>query len=299
MFYLPRFISDARIGVFSRSTNNMDGEQIIQNQETEPQRTTGLDTKKKIIIGVAAAIFLAALAFVSYKIGTQNASTGPSPTPSPSLSDSLDFPTMTEESTPTASVSGTITATPKTSLTPSPTPIIKSKTLSSSAELDGFRSSNNGGNNALEIRAGRNSNLVSRGFVSFDLSSLPSGIQIQNANLRLYQVNTEGGPYSVGGALKVDHLTYGNSLDSADYASPALLSSFVTLTENNVVEWKDADVTDEVKDDIANARSQSQFRIHFTTEVTGGDIHGDYAYFEAADNTEGTGHTPQLVVKYY
>lgn len=277
----------------------MEGEQVIPDQNSQPQQKSGMDTKKKILIAIAAAVFLAVLAFISYKIGTQNASSAPSPTPSPSLSDNLNFPTATEESTPTSSPSATISVTPKISVTPSPTPILKSKTLSSSADLDGFRSSNNGGNNSLEIRAGRNSNLVTRGFVSFDLSSLPSGVQIQNANLRLYQAKIIGNPYSVGGPLKVDHLTYGNSLDSADYASPALLSSFATLTENNVIEWKDADVTDEVKDDIANARSTSQFRIHFTTEVTGGDVIGDFAYFESADNSQSTGHTPQLVIKYF
>ena len=65
------------------------------------------------------------------------------------------------------------------------------------------------------------------------------------------------------------------------------------------IEWKEADVTDALKDDISNARSRSQFRIHFQTENTGGDAEGDFAYFEATENTRKTGNSPQLVVKYY
>lgn len=151
----------------------------------------------------------------------------------------------------------------------------------------------------MEIRAGRNANLVTRGFVSFEISDIPQDASIQNATLRLYQAKIIGNPYGAGGSIKIDHLTYGETLDNSDYAAPALSSSFVNLTSNATVEWKDADVSQKVKDDVANARSTSQFRIHFQTEVTGGDVTGDFAYFEAKENTQNTGNTPQLVVKYY
>src|SRR4030042_1973423 len=125
-----------------------------------------------------------------------------------------------------------------------------------------------------------------RGFVSFDISDIPSGATISEATLRLYQVKTEGNPYgvSVGGKLNIDHLTYGDSLDNSDYAMAALTSNFVVLTNNSVVEWKDANVKTELKDDISNARSRSQYRIHFETENVGGDSTGDFAYFESSEN---------------
>ena len=135
--------------------------------------------------------------------------------------------------------------------------------------------------------------------MSFDISDVPSNADIKEATLRLYQAKIIGNPYGVGGSIKIDHLTYGDTLDNADYGAAALSSSFITLTNNAVVEWKDANVTDAVRDDLTNARSRSQFRIHFQIENTGGNVNGDFAYFEASENIMSTGNTPQLVVKYY
>lgn len=277
----------------------MQNEHVIPSPSPPPSPKDPSNLMKKLLIIFVAIIFLAAIGAAAYFIGKQGQK-------SEEISVEItEAPTSipTIEPTPTSTTSATLTPSPTGNLTPtqspSPTPIVKQKTLSAIASLDGFRSSNGGGNASVDIRAGRNINLVTRGFVSFDLSNIPSGATIQEASLRLYQAEIKGSPYSVGGALKVDHLNYGDSLDNSDYAMAALLSSFVTLTSNNVVEWKDASVTDQVKDDIANGRSRSQFRLHFTTEVKGGTPEGDFAYFESADNYKGTGNTPQLVVKYY
>jgi hypothetical protein len=266
-------------------------------------------SNSNLIIGFVATVIVAIIATGAYYLGKNSQDNSPAPTiiPTPTVT-----PTNPPTQTPTATISSQPTISPttiqsKTSATPTPTPlttptpILKSKVLSSSASLDGFRSSNGGGNDSLDIRAGRNSYLVTRGFVSFDLTSIPAGSNIVEATLRLYQAKTIGNPYAVavGGALKVDHLIYGDSLDSSDYGQAALSASFATLTTNSVVEWKDVNVTNQVKEDVTNARARSQFRIHFTTEETGGTAEGDFAYFESANNSEGTGNTPQLIVKYY
>jgi hypothetical protein len=266
----------------------------------EPRKNS--EKIKRILVGVILLLIVAAVSVSAYLYGKRSNGTATEVTPTPMSEEMFATDTPTPE-TSSASVSGTITPTKKPTVTPkptlTPTPDIKTKILDSDPELDGFRSSNNGGNNSLEIRAGRNIYLVTRGFVSFDLSDMPSGVTISEATLRLYQNKTIGNPYGVGGELKVDHLTYGDSLDSNDYGLAALSSSFTTLTSNAVKEWKDANVTDMVKDDIANARSLSQYRIHFQIESTGGDATGDFVYFESADNSMGTGNTPQLVIKYY
>lgn len=277
--------------------------QVIASSEppVERRRPDG-GNSKKIFWFALILLFVLAGIIGAYFLG-QNSQKSASPTPTPELPS--EGVTETETPTPTtiASISGTITPTKKLSPTPklslTPTPAIKTKILGSSAELDGFRSSNNGGNNTLDIRTGRNINLVTRGFVSFDISDIPTGATIKEATLRLYQAKIIGNPYAVGGIIKIDHLTYGDSLDSSDYGMAALSSSFATLTGNATIEWKDASVTDRLKDDIANARSRSQYRIHFQTETTGGDTTGDFANFESMDNSLTTGNTPQLVVKYY
>jgi len=296
--------------LFSVLCLKMDNEPVFRTEEStenvsQPPEVSvkKSSSKSKLIILIAGFVVLMLLiGGGSYFLGKRsNSSENPSPTPAPTQT-----PEPTEiisSPTPTATASGSITPTKKllstNTPTSSPTPIPKSKLLSSSTSLDGFRSSNNGGNATLEIRAGRNVNLVTRGFVSFDLSDIPSGATITEASLRLYQAKIIGNPYGAGGSLKVDHLTYGDSLDNEDYGAAALSSSFITLTNNASIEWKDAVVTDRVKDDIANGRSRSQFRIHFQTENTGGDVTGDFAYFEAAENNMATGNTPQLVIKYY
>lgn len=224
---------------------------------------------------------------------TPTPTVAPTPTPEPTPETS---PTPTKKPTPTATPKPTATPTP----TPTPTPTSQTKTLNSSASVDGFRSNNGGGNATVEIRAGRNVNLVTRGFASFDLGSLPSGVTIDQATLRLYQTKVIGDPYGVGGgSIKVDHLDYGDSLDNSDYGVAALSSSFATLSSSSSVGWKEVDVTDALRGDRTNSRSRSQYRIHLTTEATGGDVTGDFAYFESADNNTGTGNTPQLVVRYH
>jgi len=224
----------------------------------------------------------------AFFIGSQKARQTPSPSPSP-----LASPEASIEPSPT----GSPTPTPKATKTPTPTPTpsIQTKTINSTASLDGWRASNNGGNTTWYIEIGRNATLTSRGYVSFDLGSIPSGATITEATLRLYQKTVVGTPYS-GNSVVVDHVDYGSSLGPEDYALTPLASAIGTLTNNASIEWKDLGVTSYVKSDISASRTRSQFRIRFLTEATGTDA---WARFESGDNYIGTGNLPQLVVKYY
>ncbi len=268
-------------------------------ESTAPETPSNKEAIKKVVIGAGAVLSLFAIGLVFYFVGRQTKSSEEEPiSPTPTLFESLS-PPPEPTLTPTPLLTPSPTLSPTQSPTLTPTPQIKTKTLSSEAALDGFRASNGGGNDSLDIRSGRNQYLVSRGFVSFDLSSLPDGVTITQATLRIYQTEVVGNPYSVAGKLKIDHLDYGNSLGNEDYAKAAFLSSFATVTSNSNIEWKDVVVTDQVKSDLDSGRTRSQFRTHFETEITGGGVTGDFAYFESADNSEGTGKTPQLVIKYY
>ena len=282
-----------------------------ENSESLQNQTTHIDSNEKkkinwnkVLIGLGVFGLVLAIGGVSFFFGRRNQkSQSPDLTPTPTQSVSPS-PTLTpipspNSQSPTTTLTPTKKPTPTPTPTPIPTPVIKTMTLSATASLDGFRSSNGGGNDGLDIRAGRNVNLVTRGFVSFDLSGIPASATITEATLRLYQTKTIGNPYGVGGNLKVDHLDYGTSLDDPDYGASSLISNYATLTTNASVEWKDVISTDQVKGDRSASRTRSQFRIHFTTEVTGGDVTGDFAYYESANNSEGTGNTPQLVIKYY
>jgi len=275
----------------------MDSVQIFHSQDEQ---------KKK---GVASKIFIYSLliltalcvAVLSYyygnKLSIQFSDTKIQTSPIPTR----QFETP-EKITPPPSISQKPKITPNNSPispTPSPPTILKTKILSSVDSLDGFRSSSGGGASNLEIRVGRDSSSVSRGFVGFEISEIPSSAEIQSAVLKIYQVKTSGKPYKSGGNLKLDHLTFGDALDKTDYALPALTTNFAVISESEKAGWKEADITDKLKNDLANARSVSQYRIHFENELTDKDADGDFVYFESEENTLKTGNTPQLVVKYY
>lgn len=239
---------------------------------------------KKIALTFLFAVFIIFLVGLSYFLGRSSAK--PAETTSPTQ-------------TPAENSNTTSPKNPALTSTPNPTPLAKSRIIESAPALDGFRSSSSGGSTGAEIRVGRNSVFVARGFVSFDLTPLPVTAKIVEAKLRLYQAKTTGSPYSAGRLVKLDHLNYGDALNDTDYALAALSSNFSTLSTNSKVEWKEAETTSFVRDDVENGRSLSQFRIHFQTETTAGDVNGDFAYFESAENSLRTGNKPQLVVKYY
>lgn len=225
-----------------------------------------------------------------------------SPTPIESITETpVDEPTPSESPTPTKKPSPTPTKSPTPTLTSTPTltptQTTQTTTITATASLDGFQSNNGGGNTTDDIRMGRNANLITRGFVSFSLASLPSGAIIEQATLKLYQSSIDGSPYSVGGNVKIDHLAYGDTLDNSDYSSASFSTSFATLSISPLIEWKEADATDRLRDDMQNHRTTSQYRLHFEIETVGGDVTGDFVHFSAAES--GSDNAPRLVVRYH
>jgi hypothetical protein len=272
-------------------------------QKTE-KKSLGIWWKKLPMWAQTVLIFLMVVLVVgivggAYFIGVKNSKAEPSPSPSPSLVPSPTPDFVEEEEievspTPVPTVIPTSTPTP----TPTPEPEILSKSLTSSASLDGFQSSNGGGNDGVDIRVGRNSILIIRGFVSFDISDIPDGATITEAKLAMYLARVIGDPVGAGVRVKVDHLDYGDTFENSDYNQPSLSGSFGTLTEADSIGWKEVRVDDQVQADLDAGRNRSQFRIHLAVENIGGNVTGDSMYFESADNSESTGNIPQLNLKY-
>lgn len=133
-----------------------------------------------------------------------------------------------------------------------------------------------------------------RGFLSFDISSIPPGSNIISATLRNYQEAVLGTPYTDLGNIIVDHLDYGANLDAADYNLAALQDNIGTLSNNASIEFKTLDVTARLQDDINNGRARSQYRMLFPTPTDNDSIE-DAAFFTSANIG---GNTPELVVTY-
>jgi hypothetical protein len=270
----------------------MDDLHIVSNNNEQGKKNSPLN--KFLVLGGLMAIFIVSVGGGAYYVGRQSVK-GVQTTLAPSVQQSNEssevLPTVVATSPP---LNPATTETTNISVTSAP--ISKNVLVRSKASLDGYLSSSGKIDVASDIRIGRNTESVLRGFLSFDLNDLPKGVQIQNATLRLYQTNIEGGPFLQMGALKIDHLNYGDSVDANDYAVAALSSGFATIPQSTGNSWKEIDVTARVKDDVANARSFSQFRIHFTTEKMGTTV--DFISFESTENTNKSGNAPQLLVDY-
>jgi len=281
-----------------------------ETQEEKLETAVSKESPKGGKKGLAIAVIILFLILIgggSFFFARSRSQAEPSPTPTPTESPT---PTPEEEaeetSTPTPTKKPTNTPSPKPTPTvtasPTPTVVSQTSTLSAAAALDGFQSNNGGGNAGVDIRAGNGSfvgapsyELVTRGFVSFDISSIPSGATIEKATLRLYQKSVSGTPYSGGNKLIADHLDYGGTFENSNYNVSAISSNIGTLTENTNVEWKDLDVTNAFKADRTAGRTRSQFRVRMSSE-TDGDGSEDFAYL---DSSESASNTPQLVVKYH
>lgn len=267
--------------------------QQVPNQSNMPQNT---QSNKKYVVIVVVLLFILFLGGgVSYMISRYLTLRKIANLPVPEQETIQAKPQQDTDSS-TASGSATFTIVDKKENVKG----ITSKTLffESDKNLDGYMTSESAGSTKTDIRVGFDDTSVTRGFLTFDLLDLPPGIDISKATLRMFLVKTKGNPTNIGGKLLLDHLTYGNSLENDDYALPALLGSAQTFPTKLKSDWYEIDVTDLVKDDAANGRVRSQYRLHFENEVVDADSNGDYVYFEAQDNSLGTDKTPELVVTY-
>jgi len=281
--------------------------------------------KKPLLIFFSSLIILACLVmtfFLAFNYGRKSIPTTTTypanyqkiyPTSFPKIFPT-SFPKISQTVSPTASsiASPTIASSPipTLSVTPKPTGSIfniaplkifqpsETQILKSNATLDGYRSSNNGGSNTLEIWVGRNNVASFRGFVSFDLKSLPSNITIEKATIKMYQMGIVGKPYVIGGNVVVDHLNYGTSLESSDYDRVAIKMHIGVLSNNDVLEVKNLEVTDSVRNDLYYNRGRSQYRLRFATETVGGNSSGDITYFDPEENLYQNHQPPQLEITF-
>ena len=178
-------------------------------------------------------------------------------------------------------------------------------TLTSEKALDGFRLNDGTGNNSKDILVGNGelvnstTELVARGFLSFDLSGIPAGSTVENAELRFYQKEIQGNPYEKLGNLVLEHVYYGASLDDSAYSTPALGTAVLDV-ETSPQAWyilSDPTIVAWIQSSLETELSRQQFRLQFSQE-TDGDGQEDWVAIQGGGSILGSREAPQMIITY-
>jgi hypothetical protein len=177
--------------------------------------------------------------------------------------------------------------------------------LRSVGSLDGYWLNDGTGSNEGDILVGNGEladpfgELVARGFLSFDLASIPANATIQGVELRFYQNAVQGNPYEKLGNLVLEHVYYGSSLSDSAYNTPALDSADIA-TQTLPGAWyilADPTITSWVEATLQAGQPQFQLRLQFRRE-TDGDGAEDWISIVPGGGALGPRNQPQLTITY-
>jgi hypothetical protein len=166
--------------------------------------------------------------------------------------------------------------------------LAKTITIGSEAALDGYQL-NVGygstvdqiviGNGQFAASGGQGGELVSRGFVSFDLSAIPVGADILSVELRFYQQAVMGDPYGKLGHLLLECVSYGDSLEPAGYDAPAIgeqmldvrtaSETWYTLSGEPLTSWLRTVTALSLPPSAIGGQRRFQLRLRFAQETDG------------------------------
>ncbi|MFC2015523.1 CARDB domain-containing protein [Chloroflexota bacterium] len=178
-------------------------------------------------------------------------------------------------------------------------------TLRSEAALDGYRVNDGTGSTKEDIVVGNgelaegDSELIARGFLSFDITSIPEGAAIDVVELRFYQTDIEGDPYSKLGSLVLEHIVYGDSLDAGAFDVPSSAAALLGA-ETSPGTWyvlSGSTIADWLKGDLSAGLARFQLRLRFDQE-TDGDGLEDWIGVTPGGGVLGSANAPQLSITY-
>ncbi len=186
----------------------------------------------------------------------------------------------------------------------------RSDTVMVAAEQTGFVESGAGdqafASPGSDIRVGddaaRDPLIAVRGFIGFDLSTLPSGIHVQSATLVATQCAISGSPFTLGNVV-VDHVTYPAPFDTTVFAQSAIAMQVGTLSTDGSIGARSVSVTSSVANDLATSRGSSQFRLRMSTDNDAGNGPSNQVIFASdsahtLDCTPAAGQQPRLVITF-
>jgi Bacterial Ig-like domain len=153
-------------------------------------------------------------------------------------------------------------------------------------------------------------NTGTRSFLSFDLSGVPSSLtstSLERATLNIFKRGVSFDPYidlhypctpaCLTTRVVLDHVSYGESLEGADFNMPALSSGFIDGL-SVPIGYITADMLTAVRDDITNRitrENRSQYRLSLPL-ISDGDGNPDFVYYGARDGAPQ--YRPSLILEY-
>lgn len=181
-----------------------------------------------------------------------------------------------------------------------PSPGSQTVTLLATASLDGYASSTGGASAHFGIYAGdfdgTENGRGSRGFVSFDLTAIPSGATIDYATFEIRQVGAEGNAFDNHGDLYLWKVDYGDTLEGDDY--DAARSHGAILSQSVVPGERSVPVVSALREVWAAGGTRAQFCLSFLDQSSDSDFVEDGLWFDDAEGSQMSGSSPRLVVTY-
>jgi hypothetical protein len=176
----------------------------------------------------------------------------------------------------------------------------------SDPSLDGYWLNTGNGSNAADIVVGNGEisgdtgEVISRGFLSFDLSGIPADATIEGIELRFFQSQIQGEPYASLGGLLLEYVRFGDVLGPQAYDIPAVGSaSLAPLPQANA--WytiADPTITSWVETERNAGQTRLQIRIRFEQESDGDGLE-DWVSIMPGGNVLGAPNAPRLIVVYH
>ena len=145
-----------------------------------------------------------------------------------------------------------------------------------------------------------NDNTGIRGFLSFDLSSIPEGSDISNASLYVYKGRVFNAPYDTLGSVSLARSEYREGGGLLDYERPVSNPRMFDTASSPASGWLNGDVTSDVQVDYDNRQTnnnRSQYRLSFSV-TTDNDNLSDFVQFETAEHGS-PDFAPYIQINYF
>jgi hypothetical protein len=143
-----------------------------------------------------------------------------------------------------------------------------------------------------------NDNTGIRGFLSFDLTSLPERTDISTATLYVYKGRVFNAPYATLGSVSLARADYREGAGLLDYDRPVSNPRIFDTSSSPGSGWLKGDVTADVRVDFDNReanRNRTQYRLSFSV-ITDNDNLTDIVQFETAEHAD---FAPYIQINYF